>query len=215
LFHYSDSTKPALKRFENASAGSVSQAAAEPTVVRIMAIVPPRSFLECLIVATPIPDMCSDWLSNGSAPHNGSGILEGFAHLRDLCFLVRFALFFQPRRSLRQPLPTLSRVRFPPKRLQRFLRGFVAATAHRLITAPAIECNGGWFEISWRNRIVARVMSGFVMKEEVRLQAAAAARIAESGKSDIRDAAKSGDVAELLSYFITRASCVNERGHSG
>ena len=61
----------------------------------------------------------------------------------------------------------------------------------------------------WRNRIFARVMSGFVMREEVRLQAAAAARIA--GKSGNIDAAKSGDVADVLSYLIADANCVNER----
>ena len=60
------------------------------------------------------------------------------------------------------------------------------------------------------NRIVARVMSGFVMREEVRLQAAAAARIA--GKSGIIAAAARGDVADVLSYLLVHANCVNERG---
>jgi hypothetical protein len=60
----------------------------------------------------------------------------------------------------------------------------------------------------WMNRIVARVMSGAVMREEVRLQAAAAARIA--GKRGVIAAASSGDVADVLSYLIADADCVNE-----
>ena len=59
------------------------------------------------------------------------------------------------------------------------------------------------------NRIVARVMSGAVMREEGRLQAAAAHRIA--GKGDVIASAKSGDVADVLSYLIADANCVNER----
>jgi ankyrin repeat protein len=51
-------------------------------------------------------------------------------------------------------------------------------------------------------------MSGFVVREGVRLQAAAAARIA--GKSGIGAAATSGDVADVLSYLITHANCLNE-----
>ena len=42
----------------------------------------------------------------------------------------------------------------------------------------------------------------------VLLQAAAAARIA--GKHGIVAAAKSGDVADVLSYLIARANCVNQ-----
>jgi hypothetical protein len=57
-----------------------------------------------------------------------------------------------------------------------------------------------------RNRIVARVMNGFVKRE----QAAAAARIA--GKSGIIAAAASGDVVDVLSYLLVHANCVNERG---
>ena len=60
-----------------------------------------------------------------------------------------------------------------------------------------------------RNRIFARVMSGFVVREEVLLQADAAARI--TGKSGIIAAALSGDVAEVLSYLLADANCVNER----
>jgi hypothetical protein len=59
------------------------------------------------------------------------------------------------------------------------------------------------------NRIFARVMSGAVMREEGRLQAAAAARIA--GKSGVIAAAQSGDVADVLSYLMADAKCVNER----
>ena len=54
------------------------------------------------------------------------------------------------------------------------------------------------------------VMSGFVMREEVRVQAAAAARIA--GKSGIIAAAASGDVVDVLSYLLVHANCVIERG---
>ncbi len=59
------------------------------------------------------------------------------------------------------------------------------------------------------NRIVARVMSGTVMREERRLQATATARIA--GKSGVIAAARSGDVADVLNYLIADAKCVNER----
>jgi hypothetical protein len=53
-------------------------------------------------------------------------------------------------------------------------------------------------------------MSCFVMREEVQLQADAAARIA--GKSGVIDAAASGNVADVLSYLTADANCVNERG---
>ena len=59
-----------------------------------------------------------------------------------------------------------------------------------------------------RNRIFARVMSGVVMREELRLQAAAAARIAGKRFSNV---ALTGNVAEVLSYLIADAKCVNER----
>ena len=61
-----------------------------------------------------------------------------------------------------------------------------------------------------RNRIFARVMSGAVVREEERLQVAAAARIA--GKSGVISATRSGDVADVLSYLVADANCVNERG---
>ncbi len=64
-----------------------------------------------------------------------------------------------------------------------------------------------------KNRIFARVMSGFVMREEARLQAAAVARI--SRKSGILayllHAAAMGDVADVLSFFIADVNCVNKR----
>ena len=63
-------------------------------------------------------------------------------------------------------------------------------------------------EMIWTNRIVARVMSGAVMREEGRLQAAAAHRIA--GKGSVIFRAGSGDVADVLSYLLADANCVNE-----
>ncbi len=82
-----------------------------------------------------------------------------------------------------------------------------------------------------KNRIVARVMSGAVMREERRLQAASAARIlsrhdyigldSPRGVSEfdnggiIKDdgviyAAGIGDVDGVLCYLIADANCVNE-----
>ena len=52
-------------------------------------------------------------------------------------------------------------------------------------------------------------MSGAVVREEVRMQAAAAARIA--GKSGVIDAAANGNVADVLGYLIADANSVNER----
>ncbi len=149
-------------------------------------------------------EFCLQRLSSASAPDRDSGIL---ADISLLGFLVRFALFFQPQRALRQPLPT-GTLEFPPQRLRRFLRGCVVATAHGLVTAPASVLVYNRKKIFLRNRIFARVMSGFVMREEVRLKAAAAARIVD--KSGIVAAAESGDVADVLSYLIADANCVNE-----
>ena len=132
-----------------------------------------------------------------------SGILRHFAFL---CYLARFALYFPPL-SLRQQLPTLGQLAFPSKLLRRFLRGCVVFTAHGLVIAPASVFVTAREKIIWTNRIFARVMSGAVV---VRLQAAAAARIA--GKRGVTDAAESGDVADVLSYLIADANCVNERG---
>ncbi len=150
-------------------------------------------------------DFCLQRLSNASAPDRDSGIVADIALLG---FLVRFALFFQPRRALRQPLPTLGQLEFPPQRLRRFLRGCVVATSHGLVTAPASVLVYNRKKIFLRNHIFARVMSGFVMREELRLKAAAAARIVD--KSGIVAAAESGDVADVLSYLIAHANCVNE-----
>ena len=135
-----------------------------------------------------------------------SGILACAARL---CFLVRLVLYIEHQRSLRQRLPRLGQLAFPSKLLRRFLRGCVVFTAHGLVTAPASVFVTAGKKTIWINRIVARVMSGAVMREEGRLQAAAAHRIA--GKSGVLVAAESGDVADVLSYLIADANCVNER----
>jgi hypothetical protein len=157
------------------------------------------------IMATSIRDWCLQQLSSASAPDRDSGILSDAALLS---FLVRFALYSPPL-CLRQQLPRLGQLAFPSKLLRRFLRGCVVATAHGLVTAPASVFVCARKKMVLRNRIVARVMSGAVMREEVRLQAAAAARIA--GKSGVFAPARSGDVADVLSYLIADANCVNER----
>ena len=139
------------------------------------------------------------------------GILRYFAFL---CYLARFALCFPPL-CLIQQLPTLGQLAFPSKLLRRFLRGCVVFTAHGLVIAPASVCRAcgsasvyvdAREKMIWTNRIVARVMSGAVV---VRLQAAAAARIA--GKGGVIARAVSGDVADMLSYLIADANCVNKR----
>ena len=149
---------------------------------------------------------CLKQLSSASAPDRDSGILS---HAARLCFLVQFALYFESRRSLRQRLPTLGQLAFPSKLLRRFLRGCVVFTAHGLVIAPASVYVDAETEMIWTNRIVARVMSGAVTREEGRLQAAAAHRIA--GKYGVIFTAGSGDVADVLSYLIADANCVNER----
>ena len=151
-------------------------------------------------------DFCLKQLSSASAPDRDSGILS---HAARLCFLVQFALYFESRRSLRQRLPTLGQLAFPSKLLRRFLRGCVVFTAHGLVIAPASVYVDAETEMIWMNRIVARVMSGAVMREEGRLQAAAAHRIA--GKGDVIARAERGDIADVLSYLIADANCVNER----
>ncbi len=155
---------------------------------------------------TNMYDICLKQLSSASAPDRDSGILSDAARL---CFLVRLALQLEHQRSLRQRLPRLGQLAFPSKLLRRFLRGCVVFTAHGLVTAPASVCVGAREQTIWMNCIVARVMSGAVMREEVRLQAAAAARIA--GKSGIFNATRSGDVADVLSNLIADANSVNER----
>ncbi len=157
-------------------------------------------------MATSIPELCLLWHLSAFDPDPNSGIPAHFA-----CFylLVRFALYFEPRRSLRQRLPSFGQLAFPPKLLRRFLQGCVVFTAHGLVIAPASVYVDAETEMIWTNRIVARVMSGAVMREEGRLQAAAAHRIA--GKSGVIAAAGSGDVADVLSYLIADANCENER----
>ncbi len=151
-------------------------------------------------------DFCLERHSSGTALDNDSGILSDVALLH---VLARYALFFHPQCSLRHRLPILGQLGFPPKLLRHFLRRFVVATAHGLLTAPASVYVDARKRIILRNRVFARVMSGFVFREEVRLQDAAAARIA--GKSGVVAAAASGDVADVLSYLIAHANCVNER----
>ena len=156
-------------------------------------------------MARSIHDVCLELVSSRSAPEEEEGILRHFAFL---CYLARFALYFPPL-SLRQRLPTLGQLAFPPKLLRRFLRGFVVATAHGLVTAPAGVHVGSKEQNTWMHCIFARAMSGFVVREEVLLQADAAARIA--GKSGVFAAAESGNVADVLSYLVADANCVNER----
>jgi hypothetical protein len=131
------------------------------------------------------------------------------ARLAFLYLLVRFALYFEPRRSLCQRLPRLGQLAFPPKLLRRFLRGCVVATAHGLVTAPAGVHVDAEEQKIWMHRICARAMSGFVVRDEMLLQADAAACIAS--KFGVIVAAESGDVADVLSYLIADANCVNER----
>ena len=159
-----------------------------------------------LFMATSIPELCLIWRSNAFDPDPNSGIPARLAFLH---LLVRFALYFEPRRSLRQRLPTLGQLAFPSKLLRRFLRGCVVFTAHGLVIAPASVYFDARKKKIWMNLIVARVMSGAVMREEGRLQAAAAHRIA--GEGGVIARAKSGDVADVLSYLIADANCVNER----
>ena len=151
-------------------------------------------------------NFCLQRLSSASAPDRDAGILSDAARL---CFLVRLALYFESRRSLRQRLPTLGQLAFPSKLLRRFLRGLVVATAHGLVTVTGGVRVAASNKIILRNCIFARVMSGAVMREEGRLQAAAAHRIA--GKRGVIARAGSGDVADVLSYLIADANCVNER----
>ncbi len=155
--------------------------------------------------------MCLELVSRRSAPEEEKeeeeeeeeeGILSDFVFL---CCLARFALYFPPL-CLRQRLPGLGQLAFPSTLLRRFLRGRVVFTAHGLVTAPASVCVGAREKTICMNRIFARVMSGFVMMP---LQAAAAHRIA--GKSGVIAASGSGDVADVLSYLIADANCVNEQ----
>ncbi len=151
-------------------------------------------------------DICLKQLSSVSAPDGDSGIPCNVARLG---FLVRFALYFEHQRSLRQRLPRLGQLAFPSKLLRRFLRGCAVFTAHGLVTAAASVCDNARKKMMFRNRIFARVMSGAVMREEGRLQAAAVAHIA--GKRGVITSVRRGDVADVLSYLIADANCVNKR----
>ena len=153
-------------------------------------------------------EFCLKLLSTASGPGRHSDSLSD-CHVARRRFLIRLVLYFEPRRSLRQRSPRLGKLAFPSKLLRRFLRGCVVFTAHGLVTAPASVCDDARKKTIWMNCIVARVMSGAVVREEGRLQAAAAARIA--GKSGVIAAAESGDVADVLIYLIADANSVNER----
>ncbi|MFN9957825.1 MAG: hypothetical protein ACK55I_32365, partial [bacterium] len=152
------------------------------------------------------PELCFIWLSSAFDPDPNPGIP---ARLAFLYLLARFAIYFEPRSSLSQRLPQLGQLAFPPKLLRRFLRGFVVATAQGLVTAAASVHVGIETQKDWMHIMCARAMSGFVVREEALLQADAAARIA--GKSGVIAAAKSGNVADVLSYLIADANCVNKR----
>jgi len=146
------------------------------------------------------------WPSLGDSDYSIAGAVAR------LCYLVRFKLFWH-RRSLRQPVPTGTgtpgQLTFPPKlpprglpRCFRFLHfgaGCVVATAHRLVTAPASVSDDA--NLIWRNRIFARVMRGFVMRAEVRLQAAAAARIQGYPQKGILTGATRGDIDVVLGFY--------------
>lgn len=157
-------------------------------------------------------DICLKLVSSASASDRDSGILSDAARL---CLLVRLALYIEHQRSLHQRLPRLGQLAFPSKLLRRFLRGCVVFTVHGLVTAPASVYVDARKKKILINRIVARVMSGAVVREEGRLQATAAHRIAgQRGalcKIGLLDAASCGDVDDVLSYLIADANCVNKR----
>ena len=157
-------------------------------------------------MATSIPELCLIWQSSAFDPDPNSGIP---ARLAFLYLLIRFALYFEPRRSLHQRLPTPGQLGFPPELLRRFLRGFVVAAARGLVTAPAGVYADAKKQNIWMHSICARAMSGFFEREKVLLQAHAAARIA--GKRGVIAAAKSGNVANVLCYLLADANCVNKR----
>ena len=89
------------------------------------------------------------------------------------CHLVFAALCVRARR-LRQlpPPPRYMHVHFPALQLQRFLRGFVFATAHALVTprASALKLRLAHARTESRcvDRIFVRVMRGFVKRAKVR-----------------------------------------------
>jgi len=90
------------------------------------------------------------------------------------CHLACAALCVHAQRSHRPllPFPPSMQLEFLPLQLQRFLRGCVLATAHALVTPPAdafVYARDQWRFI---DRILVRVMSGFVRRAEVRRQGA-------------------------------------------
>ena len=167
-------------------------------------------------MASSIHDVCLELVSSRSKPKKVKGsapkkvkreeeLKDILSDFKLLCYLARYALYSPPL-CLRQRLPGLGQLAFPSTLLRRFLRGCVVFTAHGLVTAPASVFVTARKKKIWMNRVFARVMSGFVV---VPLQAAAADRIA--GKSGVIDAAESGNVADVLSYLIADANCVNDR----
>ncbi len=159
-------------------------------------------------MASSIHDVCLKLDSSRSKPKKvkrEEGLKDILSDFKLLCYLARYALYSPPL-CFRQRLPALGQLEFPSKLLRRFLQGCVVFTAHGHVTAPAGVFVTARKKKIWMHRIVARVMSGFVVAP---LQAAAAARIA--GKSGVIDTGRSGDVADVLSYLIADANSVNER----
>jgi hypothetical protein len=119
------------------------------------------------------------------------------AQIAHPCELVRAALWMhaQCRRGLRQPLPLsptlpicekeegekgLVQVKLWAVQLQHFLRGFVAAAAHRLVSpAGDVSVNARAWSC-WEEFIFARVMRGIWGRVEVRLQGAHAFEVLPS-----------------------------------
>jgi len=158
-------------------------------------------------MARSIHDVCLELDPSRSKPKKVKrmeGLKDILSDFALFCYLARYALYSPPL-CLRQRLPTLGQLGFPSKLLRRFLRGCVVFTAHGLVIAPASVCVDAREKWIWMNRIFVRVMSGFVV---VPLQAAAAARI--EGKGGVIARAESGNVADVLSYLIADANCVNE-----
>ena len=90
------------------------------------------------------------------------------------CQLSCAALWVHVKRSS-QPQPPFPHFismqpQLLPLHLQRFLRGFVLATAHQLVIPPAslLRLVHARTKSRWSDRIFVRVMSGFVRKAEVR-----------------------------------------------
>jgi len=193
-----------LERFQNAD-DTVTRSLKQPIVVRNM--------------DSSIHDVCLELVSRRSAPQEEEGIPSHFVFLcyiarfeeeEDgilsdfvfLFYLARFARYLPPL-CLRQRLPGLGQLKVPSNLLRRFLRGCFIFTVYGYVTAPAGVFVTARKKRIWMHRVFARVMSGLVVAP---LQAAAAARIAD--KSGVIDSAKSGDVADVLSYLIADANRV-------